>query len=123
MIFLLLKNFQQNCQNINHNQYYTNNYLYFLIYRYASALSVLAENRKLLEHIFITKEYSNTGVYAMRLCKDGQWTDVIVDDRFPCIADGRLAFCKVSLNQGRLTNLQKCNLHNVTQQGRIWLIY
>lgn len=103
------KIFSDNRQNINHNEYCfhsaspknlcMNNILYFLIYRYASALSVLAENRKLLEHIFITKEYSNTGVYAMRLCKDGQWTDVIVDDRFPCIADGRLAFCKVSYLQ------------------------
>ena len=94
--------FSDNRQNINHNQYYMNDDMCFSIYRYASALSVLAENRKLLEHIFITKEYSNTGVYAMRLCKDGQWTDVIVDDRFPCIADGRLAFCKV-----KLSNLQK----------------
>lgn len=63
--------------------------------RYASALSVLAENRKLLEQIFVTKEYSENGVYAMKLCKDGQWTDVIVDDRFPCLANGTLAFCKV----------------------------
>ena len=58
-------------------------------------MSVLAENRTLLERIFVTKEVNSKGVYAMRLCKDGQWVQVIVDDRLPCLADGRLAFCKV----------------------------
>lgn len=64
--------------------------------RFASALSALAENRILLERIFVSKEISQAGIYAMRLCKDGKWVDVLVDDRLPCLEDGRLAFCKVS---------------------------
>lgn len=67
----------------------------YVPYRFASALSVLAENRTLLEKIFVTKEVNSMGVYAMRLCKDGNWVDVVVDDRLPCLADGQLAFCKV----------------------------
>ncbi|XP_067948715.1 calpain-15-like isoform X2 [Watersipora subatra] len=61
---------------------------------FASALSVLAERRTLLERIFVTKSINPNGVYAMRLCKDGRWVDVIVDDRLPCTSDGRLCFCK-----------------------------
>ena len=67
------------------------------MHRFASALSVLAERRTLLERIFVTKSINPNGVYAMRLCKDGRWVDVIVDDRLPCTSDGRLCFCKVSL--------------------------
>ena len=27
------------------------------------------------------------GVYKLRLCKNGQWQDVTVDDQFPCYAE------------------------------------
>ena len=65
------------------------------VFRFASALSVLAENERLLQRVFISKTYNKYGVYAMRLCKDGTWTDVIVDDKLPCLSNSSLAFCKV----------------------------
>jgi calpain-15 len=40
----------------------------------------------------MTKEYNNQGIYYVRLCKDGEWTQVLIDDRFPCISNKRLAY-------------------------------
>ena len=40
----------------------------------------------------MTKEYNNQGIYYVRLCKDGEWTQVLIDDYFPCISNKRLAY-------------------------------
>ena len=33
--------------------------------------------------VLMTKEYNPHGAYLVRLCKDGEWRLVLVDDRFP----------------------------------------
>uniref|UniRef100_A0A7E4UTJ3 Calpain catalytic domain-containing protein n=1 Tax=Panagrellus redivivus TaxID=6233 RepID=A0A7E4UTJ3_PANRE len=49
-----------------------------------SALAVIAERTEILERIVLTKTYNHHGVYKIRLCVDGLWQTVLVDDFFPC---------------------------------------
>ena len=60
---------------------------------FVSALSVLAERPRLLQHLLITQEINDVGAYQVRFCKGGRWVTVTVDDFFPVHKDsGRLAF-------------------------------
>ena len=63
---------------------------------------MLTEQPRLLENIMITSEYSPEGVYQMRLCKDGQWKVVTVDDLLPCSVHDSLLYSSVSTNQSLL---------------------
>ncbi|KAE9549280.1 hypothetical protein FO519_007502 [Halicephalobus sp. NKZ332] len=53
---------------------------------FLSSLAVIAERREILEQIVLTKTYNEYGVYKIRLCVDGIWETVFVDDFFPCHA-------------------------------------
>lgn len=52
------------------------------------ALSSLAERSKLVENLFVTKDKNDEGIYRVRFCKNGVWTEVTVDDYFPCRTNG-----------------------------------
>ena len=56
---------------------------------------MIAERPKLLEDIMLTSNYSEEGAYQVRLCKDGNWQTVLVDDCFPCYKNKELVFSKV----------------------------
>ncbi|ESN99948.1 hypothetical protein HELRODRAFT_192664 [Helobdella robusta] len=66
---------------------------------FLSALAVIAEKPSLLENIFVTQNRSQEGIYQLRLCIQGEWTDVYVDDLLPCDENGRLLFSRVKRNQ------------------------
>lgn len=64
-----------------------------------SAVSLIAESLEMQENIFITKEYNKYGVYALRVCKDGEWVGVIIDDRIPCTAENEPVYIKVRVQK------------------------
>jgi calpain-15 len=59
---------------------------------FLSAVALLAERPVLIERLFITKEMNSAGVYKLRLCKNGEWVTVTVDDFMPCYPEGETLF-------------------------------
>ena len=47
---------------------------------------MILEQIELLERILVSTEYSPYGCYPIRLCHNGEWKLVLVDDLFPCNA-------------------------------------
>uniref|UniRef100_A0A914QKU8 Calpain-15 n=1 Tax=Panagrolaimus davidi TaxID=227884 RepID=A0A914QKU8_9BILA len=63
-----------------------------------SGLAVIAERPEILEKIVLTKSYNVHGVYKIRLCVDGLFRTVLVDDFFPCHKKSRSMIFAVGRN-------------------------
>ncbi|CAF1153609.1 unnamed protein product, partial [Adineta ricciae] len=59
---------------------------------FMAALALISEQPKLLQHILLTKEVNKEGVYMVRICHNGLWKTIIVDDYFPCTKHKYLVF-------------------------------
>jgi len=71
------------------------------------AVSSLAERPALVERIFVTKEYNEQGIYQLRICKNGEWHTVTVDDFFPCFPNGGPIFSRSNGNELWVLLLEK----------------
>lgn len=67
---------------------------------FVSALSVLAERPRLIEHLILTPYLNDVGAYQIRFCKNGAWRTITVDDYLPVNPNtGRLAFSHTPGNE------------------------
>lgn len=62
-----------------------------------SALIVIIERPKLLKRIINSREKDSC--YEVRLCKNGEWQTVIIDDLFPCDQNGNLIYSHANRKQ------------------------
>ena len=74
---------------------------------FLSALALLAERPALIERLFITKEVNELGIYRMKICKNGEWQVVTVDELTPCYPQGPPLFATGAKNELWVTLLEK----------------
>lgn len=71
---------------------------------FLAAAASIAEYSPRIERIFLSKKYEPRGIYAVGLCLDGIWEEVVMDDQVPCVkTTGKVAF-------------------NDTKNGELWVI-
>jgi hypothetical protein len=63
---------------------------------FLSAVSVLCKKPEVAQRIFINKTTNSFGVYCVQFYKNGKRVQVLVDDSFPVLANGKPAFAKSS---------------------------
>ena len=74
---------------------------------FASALAALTERPGLIERLFVTKDITKSGIYRIKLCKNGEWVSVTIDDYFPCYPMGAPVFCRNEANEIWVMALEK----------------
>jgi len=71
------------------------------------AIASLAERPQLVRRLFLTSQRSEEGLYRLRLCKDGEWVEVTVDDYFPCFPNDKPMFSRSHGNELWVMLLEK----------------
>ena len=66
---------------------------------FLSALAVILDRPEIIQKILVTKEFCPEGCYLVRLCHNGEWKIVMIDDLFPCDENGYLLYSKAHKRQ------------------------
>jgi calpain-15 len=72
-----------------------------------AALALISERPRLLEHILLTKNVNKEGVYLVRICHNGLWQPIIIDDHFPCTKHRHLVFTQAKRRQLYIPLIEK----------------
>ncbi|UJR37152.1 hypothetical protein I4U23_029862 [Adineta vaga] len=64
-----------------------------------AALSLIAEVPQILYKVMITKQYNPAGLYRVRLCNQGIWQVVTIDDMLPVSTSNSLVFSRSKKKQ------------------------
>lgn len=51
---------------------------------FLAAIASIAKISKRLERLFLVKQYNTQGIYALAMCINGIWEDIVLDDLVPC---------------------------------------
>ena len=74
---------------------------------FLSALAIMAERPALIERLFLTRHVNDIGIYRVKLCKNGEWQIVTIDDLFPCYPKGEPLFSSCLSNDLWVLILEK----------------
>ncbi|CAF0817246.1 unnamed protein product [Adineta ricciae] len=72
-----------------------------------AALSLIAEQSHIIEQIVLTKMINEEGAYLIRICYNGVWKIILVDDYFPCTVHNQLAYSQASRHQIYIPLIEK----------------
>lgn len=61
----------------------------------------------LVERLYPTNQYNEEGTYRVKICKNGEWQEVVVDDYFPCFPNGSPIFSRGHGNELWVLLLEK----------------
>jgi calpain-15 len=67
----------------------------------------LAERPALVKRLFVTMTTNVMGVYRVKVCKNGEWVYVTIDDLFPCYPLGAPIFSSAHGNELWVLILEK----------------
>ena len=74
---------------------------------FLASIAALAESPALVKRLFITEEYNEFGIYKLRICKNGEWVVVTIDDYIPCSLNGGPMFSSSNGNELWVLLLEK----------------
>lgn len=74
---------------------------------FLAAISALAEHPKRIQRLFLTKKNHGNGLFAVAMCINGVWEEVLVDDYAPCDDSKKLAFNSSKSNELWVVLLEK----------------
>lgn len=72
-----------------------------------AVMALIAEKPALLNHIVLTKNIDKVGAYLIRICHNGIWKVVLVDDHFPATKYNQLVFTKAKRRQMYIPLIEK----------------
>ena len=74
---------------------------------FLASIASLAEFPVFIKKLFITQSYNEFGIYRLRICKNGEWVEVTIDDYIPCSEDSGPIFTSSKANELWVLLLEK----------------